>query len=163
MTIADFEDFARLMYQTESVCIKRERPLSNIDINFYFELLKDKSFAEIKENVIFYLKTAKEMFFPSIAVMGGLQRKQLEARKYWERINYYIREFYFQELGTSILKIKLQQNHETHLWPLIQRWGTEIINTTAKAATRKLFLESIEKEKDIVLLLNKDNEKKQLQ
>lgn len=131
--------FALLMNQLSEATANAEPP-SREKIDFYFECLKDLELDAIRENAIRYVQTNKSNkgFFPPVAYLRDPREpeqikmeSEAQAQKAFERVQFYLDRFYVPELHGSMLRViekKMAQENEGHLFPWLQRWGSEIMD-----------------------------------
>ena len=140
MTNNEFDKFSELLFQIASICISSDK-LSHEKVEFYFELLKDLEFEQIKQNAIYYLRTEKKPFFPSPAIFrGDTQEKAIEA---YNIIQEMMNRFYspdFHGITLGIIRERLEKSGRSSLFPLLQKWGDEISFGNNPSATRAQFL-----------------------
>lgn len=148
----EFERFAALMGQIEAVSAG-DAKLSKEKVQFYFRALMDLTLDQIEANAVQYFRNDKRAFFPSIAALRGADAdKDLQGQVAWDRIKGYLDRFYDPSIGNCCMKFieeRMRKNGEEHLYRLLVKWGPEILQTNAIAATRKHFLDAYKSEIEI--------------
>jgi len=149
----DHADFTELMNQVAEACAGNEPP-SPDKVDFYFEILKDLDFVTIRANAIEYLRRNKSQkgFFPPPAYLRDPRdQDEIEAEETaianmaFDRVKYYLENYYFEGLGSSCMaaiEIQMRRKNETHLMPLLNQWGTEIMSAPTQVV-RAQFVKSV--------------------
>lgn len=142
MTRDEFQKFSNLLLQISAVCINPNE-LTQEKTEFYYELLQDIPFDQIKQSATDYLRSEKKPFFPSPAILrGDTQEKAIEA---YNIISETMFGFYAPELGPAsftAMHHRLEKLGHSTLSPLLQRWGVEILAGNNPSATRAQFLKA---------------------
>jgi hypothetical protein len=145
MNDKDFNEFSLFCLQMTEMSVDKKE-LSEEGIKFLFECLRDLPIEQIRLNATEYFKNARPAFFPSPAHLRGPERDtETEALQAWARIEDYLEKFYdpaFHKCCLDSIRDRMVKNNEMHLFPLLQRWGTEILYAREIAPTRAHFLKA---------------------
>jgi hypothetical protein len=156
VTNKDKAEFATLMTGLAEVCANAQITKEKIDI--YFQFLQDLDIETVRANAKYYVAHNKSQkgFFPPVAFLRDPRdpadieaAEQAEAQRAFDKIQYYLSEFYYPEFhGASLNAIhqKMTRSNEAHLFPMLQLWGTEIQTGNTQVA-RAQFLKAYTAEK----------------
>ena len=117
---------------------------------FYFVALQDLEYEKIHKNALNFVNTKKN--FKGFPDPGDLRNEETKALESYNIIKEMMIRFYdptFHKATLEIIKDRLERSRMDYMFPLLQRWGDEIMNGSNPSATRAQFLKSYQTDTSI--------------